>query len=62
MYTPSAISQQLLRLEREVGHPLLERHPRGMVPTEAGHVLAGHARKVMRQLAAAESDLPPGYR
>jgi DNA-binding transcriptional LysR family regulator len=57
MYTPSAISQQLLRLEREVGQPLLERHARGMVPTEAGHVLAGHARKVLRQLAAAEADL-----
>jgi DNA-binding transcriptional LysR family regulator len=56
-YTPSAISQQLQRLEREVGQPLLERHPRGMVPTDAGHVLAGHARKVLRQLTAAESDL-----
>lgn len=56
-YTPSAISQQLQRLEREVGQPLLERHPRGMVPTDAGHILAGHARKVLRQLTAAESDL-----
>lgn len=56
-YTPSAISQQLQRLEREVGQPLLERKPRGMVPTDAGHVLAGHARKVLRQLTAAESDL-----
>ena len=56
-YTPSAISQQLQRLEREVGQPLLERHPRGMAPTDAGHLLAGHARKVLRQLTAAESDL-----
>nr|WP_206675937.1 LysR family transcriptional regulator [Nocardioides zeae] len=56
-YTPSAVSQQILRLEREVGQPLLERHPRGVQPTEAGHVLVGHARKVLRQLAAAESDL-----
>lgn len=56
-YTPSAISQQLRRLELEVGMPLLQRHARGMVPTEAGHVLAVHARKVLRQLAAAESDL-----
>lgn len=56
-YTPSAISQQLQRLEREVGQPLLERKPRGMVPTDTGHVLAGHARKVLRQLTAAESDL-----
>ncbi|XVX19252.1 LysR family transcriptional regulator [Actinomycetota bacterium] len=56
-YTPSAVSQQLRRLEHEVGQPLLTRHARGMVPTEAGQVLAGHARKVLRQLAAAESDL-----
>ena len=56
-YTPSAISQQLLRLEREAGQPLLDRHARGMTPTDAGLVLATHARKVLRQLAAAESDL-----
>ena len=56
-YTPSAVSQQLLRLEREVGQPLLDRHARGMAPTDAGLVLARHARKVLRQLAAAESDL-----
>lgn len=56
-YTPSAVSQQLRRLEHEVGQPLLTRHARGMVPTEAGQVLAGHARKVIRQLAAAEADL-----
>jgi DNA-binding transcriptional LysR family regulator len=56
-YTPSAISQQLLRLEREAGQPLLERYSRGMRPTDAGVVLARHARKVVRQLAAAEADL-----
>ncbi|GAA5143403.1 LysR family transcriptional regulator [Nocardioides marinquilinus] len=56
-YTPSAISQQLLRLEREAGVPLLDRHARGMRPTDAGLVLARHARKVVRQLAAAEADL-----
>jgi len=56
-YTPSAISQQLLRLEREAGQPLLDRHARGMTPTDAGLMLATHARKVLRQLAAAESDL-----
>jgi DNA-binding transcriptional LysR family regulator len=28
-----------------------------MVPTEAGHVLASHTRRILRQLAAAESDL-----
>ena len=53
-YTPSAISQQLLRLEREAGQPLLDRHARGMTATDAGLVLATHARKVLRQLAAAD--------
>lgn len=57
MYTPSAVSQQLRRLEHEVGQPLMRRHARGMAPTDAGEVLVRHARKVMRQLAAAEADL-----
>jgi DNA-binding transcriptional LysR family regulator len=56
-YSPSGVSQQLRRLETEVGQPLLQRHTRGMVPTEAGHVLASHTRRILRQLAAAESDL-----
>lgn len=56
-YTPSAVSQQLRRLEAEVGQPLLQRQARGISPTEAGAVLARHARRVERQLAAAEADL-----
>src|SRR3954464_4603735 len=57
VYTPSAVSQQLRRLEREVGQPLLRRHARGMSPTDAGQGLAAHARTVIRQLSAAEADL-----
>ena len=49
--------QFLRRLEREVGQPLMRRHARGMAPTDAGEVLVRHARKVLRQLAAAEADL-----
>ena len=56
-YTASAVSQQLRRLEAEVGQPLLHRHARGVAPTEAGTVLAAHARRIVRQLAAAEADL-----
>lgn len=56
-YTPSAISQQLRRLEAETGMPLVQRRARGVEPTEAGQVLAVHARKIFRQLAAADSDL-----
>jgi molybdate transport repressor ModE-like protein len=57
MYTPSAVSQQLRKLEQEVGQPLLTRRSRGVVPTEAGQVLADHARKIVRQMHAAQSDL-----
>ena len=35
MYTPSAVSQQLRRLEVEAGQPLLHRQARGVRPTEA---------------------------
>ncbi|MFE7777294.1 LysR family transcriptional regulator [Streptomyces sp. NPDC057445] len=37
--TQSAVSQHVKRLERETGVSLLERQPRGAVPTEAGRVL-----------------------
>lgn len=55
--SPSAVSQQLRRLEEEVGQPLLRRRPRGVVPTEAGLVLAEHARKILRSMEAAQADL-----
>ncbi|RLU85856.1 LysR family transcriptional regulator [Streptomyces griseocarneus] len=35
----SAVSQHVRRLEREVGVPLMERQPRGVVPTPAGRIL-----------------------
>ena len=57
MYTPSAVSQQLRKLEQEVGQPLLSRKSRGVVPTEAGQLLAGHARKIIAQMQAAHADL-----
>lgn len=56
-FSPSGVSQQLRRLEVEVGLPLLQRHARGMEPTEAAHVLASHARRALRELDAARSDL-----
>ncbi|MEU2774488.1 LysR family transcriptional regulator [Streptomyces sp. NPDC007162] len=37
--TQSAVSQHVKRLERETGVSLLERQPRGVVPTPAGRVL-----------------------
>ncbi|WP_043263123.1 LysR family transcriptional regulator [Streptomyces sp. CT34] len=55
--TPSGVSQQLAKLEREAGHPLLEPHGRSVRLTHAGRVLAGHADRLLCQLAAAQADL-----
>lgn len=52
--TPSAASQQLAALERDVGTPLLERTPRSVRLTEAGRVLVDHAHRVLAELDAAE--------
>ncbi|MFG3495539.1 LysR family transcriptional regulator [Streptomyces sp. NPDC047928] len=41
--TQSAVSQHVKRLERETGVLLLERHPRGVVPTRAGRLLQAAA-------------------
>jgi DNA-binding transcriptional LysR family regulator len=41
--TQSAVSQHVKRLEREAGVSLLERRPRGVVPTDAGRVLCDAA-------------------
>ena len=41
----SALSRQIAKLESEVGTPLFERRPRGMVLSEAGKLLAEHARR-----------------
>jgi DNA-binding transcriptional LysR family regulator len=55
--TPSAVSQQLAALEREVGQPVLERNGRGVRLTGAAEVLVGHANLVLAQLEAAEADV-----
>ena len=56
-YTPSAVSQQLAKLEAETGRPLLEPVGRGVVLTAAGRTLALHAREVLERLEAAEAAL-----
>jgi molybdate transport repressor ModE-like protein len=55
--TPSAISQQLAVLEREAGTALIDRSPRGVSLTGAGHALAGRAGEVLEVLSAARADL-----
>ncbi|WP_250454042.1 LysR family transcriptional regulator [Caballeronia sp. ATUFL_M2_KS44] len=41
----SALSRQIAKIEEQMGTPLFERRPRGMVLTEAGRLLANHARR-----------------
>ena len=52
-----AVSQQILKLEEELGEQLLMRHSRGVEPTEAGARLLSHAAAILRQLDAARQDL-----
>ena len=56
-YTPSAVSQQLATLEREAGAGLLDRTARSAELTDAGRRLAGHARRILAMMEAAEADL-----
>jgi DNA-binding transcriptional LysR family regulator len=56
-YTQSAVSQQIAALEAEAGTALLERHPRGVSLTAAGHTLVGHAEGILARLDAAEASL-----
>ncbi|MEU4804083.1 LysR substrate-binding domain-containing protein [Actinosynnema sp. NPDC023587] len=55
--TPSGVSQQLAKLEREAGQRLLEPHGRTIRLTTAGHVLAGHAAGILAQVEKARADL-----
>lgn len=43
----SAISKRLMQLEESVGHKLIERHRRGVVPSPAGEILLEHARAML---------------
>ncbi|GAA2985940.1 LysR family transcriptional regulator [Streptomyces drozdowiczii] len=56
-YTPSAISQQMTALEKQVGLPLLERVGRGVQPTAAGLILTDYAARIGQQVAEAETAL-----
>jgi len=50
-----ALSQQIGRLENELGVRLLIRSSKGIVPTEAGRVFYQYAQSVLRQLEHARS-------
>ncbi|WP_037908571.1 LysR substrate-binding domain-containing protein [Actinacidiphila yeochonensis] len=58
--TPSAVSQQLAALAKQVGAPVLEARGRGVRLTGAAHVLLRHAEIVFAQLERAGAELD-GY-
>lgn len=56
--SPSAVSQQLARLQKEVGQPVLVRQGRGLVPTDAAEILVQVASEMqyLEETARAELD------
>ncbi|MFF8353056.1 LysR family transcriptional regulator [Streptomyces chartreusis] len=55
--TTSAVSQQMSKLEREVGQQLLAKNGRGVRLTDAGRLLADHAARILSQVELAQADL-----
>ncbi|MFI6254378.1 LysR family transcriptional regulator [Streptomyces sp. NPDC051016] len=54
-FTPSALSQQIAKLEAELGTRLLERRPGGITLTPVGVVLVEHAERVIGELRQTRS-------
>ncbi|MDU0972038.1 MAG: LysR family transcriptional regulator [Actinomyces urogenitalis] len=55
--SPSAVSQQIKLLEKEVGTHVLDRTPSGSVLTEAGRILADTAERIEDELTSARREL-----
>ena len=60
LMTPSAVSQQLTNLARQLGVPLLEAQGRRVRLTDAAHLVLRHAEAVFAQLEQADAELT-GY-
>ncbi|GAA1651520.1 LysR family transcriptional regulator [Actinoplanes couchii] len=56
-YTQSTVSRQIAALEADFGARLIDRLPRGIVLTEQGRVLLGHAEAVLGRLEDARRDM-----
>ncbi|MBI0380979.1 LysR family transcriptional regulator, partial [Streptomyces albiflaviniger] len=54
-YTPSAVSQQIAKLERETRTTLLERQGRGIALTDAARHLAATAQQLLAIVEEAET-------
>lgn len=56
-FTPSAVSQQVKRLEKQTGVPLLERVGRGVMLTGHGRHLVDHGARLLSELEEVEAGL-----
>ena len=56
-FTPSAVSQQIKRLERQSGVELLERVGRGVILSGAGRILVEEGTRIAAELERLETDL-----
>ena len=56
-FTPSAVSQQVSALERELGVELLQRTGRSVQLTPAGRALVGRAEGILAELAETEAEV-----
>ncbi|MFI0240088.1 LysR family transcriptional regulator [Streptomyces sp. NPDC016845] len=57
LMTPSAVSQQLTNLAKQLGVPLLQAHGRRVRLTDAAHLVLAHADAVLAQLERADAAL-----
>ncbi|KAI1698544.1 bacterial regulatory helix-turn-helix protein, lysR family domain-containing protein [Ditylenchus destructor] len=55
--TQSALTRALARLEALAGLPLFERHPKGVMPTEAGLAFLRRARRIQLEYDDTLSEL-----
>ncbi|GAB3975938.1 LysR family transcriptional regulator [Actinoallomurus acanthiterrae] len=55
--SPSAVSQQLSLLEREVRTPLLIRDGRRLVLTEAARILVAHTERILAEMEQARAEM-----
>lgn len=56
-YSPSAVSQQIKKLEKQSGVAVLERHGRGVLLTDRGMALAEYGRRILGELEELQATL-----
>jgi molybdate transport repressor ModE-like protein len=56
-FSPSAVSQQVKKLEKQTGYAVLERRGRGVLLTERGLALAAYGRRILAELEELQSTL-----